>query len=392
MPTRNPPKQTAEEIKNAYLLTGEVDARRDAVIHDLVSRLVDPTSEVFDLERFEGDGASSERVFGAVMTAPLASERKVVIVNRVDRMDPGEQARLAELISRLAARSCLILTVGDEDTVSWKQKQASGGGGPKKTSDDEDETEEPEQPKEKRKKGLQPEITKAVKAHGLIVTFQKLKSEDLDTIIRGAVKAQGKAIEPTAFQALARILGASPAMIEREVEKLATYVGERDTITSADVASVVTESPDDRVFPLIDAIAAGRPEVAIRLLNETLAAGTRIDGEVLRIISMLARHYRKLYQTKFVMTRGIRNLSDIPDELTALLPENKKDNLSSLHWFQEKKFVEQAAAFSVEQIREGMREILACEVTVKGLSRAEGSPRLNLETLVFRLCQSKGRC
>ena len=49
----------------------------------------------------------------------------------------------------------------------------------------------------------------------------------------------------------------TPPLIDREVEKLAAYLGERNTITVADVENVTTRSPEDRVFPLIDAVAAG---------------------------------------------------------------------------------------------------------------------------------------
>ena len=390
MPIKNSAKQSPEDIKKAYLFSGEIDPRRDAAVDEIIAQLVDEGSEVFDLERLEGDSTSAEDVLAAVMTAPLCSKRKVVIVNHVERLDPSDQVRLAEFLPKLGTQSCLILLVGDEDSPRIKSQQGSGG---KKTSGEEDQSEDDEEKEEKkkRKKGLQPEVTKAVKAHGAVITFAKMGTEDLGVLVAKAVRSQGKKIEPAALQTLTRMVSAHPAALEKEIEKLATYVAERDTITLDDVESVVTESPEDRVFPLIDAIGAHRPGQAVHLLSETLAASSKIDSEVLRIISMLARHFRFLYQTKFLKSQNVRWFGSVPEDLREMLPEGKKNNVLSTTDWQQKRFLAQADAFTLDELQEALKQILLCELAAKGLGRGEGSPRLNLETLVLKLSQRRRR-
>ena len=373
------PKQDPNAVPVAYLFSGEVDARRDQAVDDLIGRMVDPGSAVFDLSRFEGDEANADGIIAAAMTLPLASERRVVVVNRIERLDPDDQCKIANFLVKLGPASCIIFLTGEDG----KPKQGS-------KSSKKDEDEEPEEgATKKRKKGLQSELVKAVKAHGQVVDFARMKSEDLAALIASSIAALGKKIDPSALQSLARSLTANPGSIEKEAEKLAAYAGDRDRITLEDVDAVTTKSPEERVFPLIDAIAARRPDHAIRLLNETMAASAKIDSEVLKIISMLAGHFRRLYQVRFLKEQGVKNFAYVPEELRELLPEDSRMNPLSMQDWQLKKFVEQSGAFSLEELEQCIKHILTCELASKGIGKGDGSSRLNLEMLVFKLSQRK---
>jgi DNA polymerase III subunit delta len=373
------PKQDPNAVPIAYLFSGEVDARRDHAVDDLIGRMVDPGSTVFDLSEFEGDETNADSIIAAAMTLPLASERKVVVVKHIERLDPSDQCRVAAFLGKLGPTSCIIFLTGED---------AKAKPGSKSAKKDEDEDPEEDAPK-KRKKGLQSELVKAVKTYGQVVDFGRMRSDDMAALIARSIAALGKKADPSALQSLARSLAANPGSIDKEAEKLATYVGDRDKITMEDVDAVITKSPEERVFPLIDAIAARRPDQAIQLLNETMAASARIDSEVLKIISMLAGHFRRLYQVRFLKAQGVRNFAYAPEELRELLPEDSRMNPLSMQDWQLKKFVEQSAAFSLGEIEECIKHILACELASKGIGKGDGSSRLNLEMLVFKLSQRR---
>lgn len=373
-------KQDANALQSAYLFSGEVDPRRDQAVHDLIRRMVDLGSEAFDLSTFEGDDASADGIIAAAMTLPLSSERKVVVVNRIERLNPDDQVRVAGFLDKIGPMACIIFLTGENGNAR------SGG----KSSKKDEEEEEPEEgAQKKRKKGLQSELVKAVKAHGQVVEFAKLKANDLAALVAKSVSAAGKKADQSVLQSLARSLAPNPGGITTEIEKLATYVGERDKITQQDVDAVITKSPEEQVFPLIDAIAARRPDVAVRLLNETMSASMKIDGEVLKIIALLARHFRLLYQVKFLRAEGVRNFAYTPEELRELLPEDSRMTPLSMGDWHLKKYLEQAPAFSLEDIEECIKQILACELASKGIGTGDGSPRLNLEMLVFKLSRRK---
>jgi DNA polymerase-3 subunit delta len=382
-------EKTKVEISRAYLFTGEVDSRRSAAVDNIIGQVVDPAFADFDLEMFDGHTSSAEDIISAAVMVPFASERKVVLVDWVDRLSSEAQEILAAYIPKLGEKSCLILLTG-VDAVQQKRKPKSlvGKPPPPKKKDEEDEDEEESEEKKRKKKGLIPELAKAVKKDGRVVTFGKMKAEDLTALISSAVEAQGKNIQGPALHALARSVAANPAVLEREVEKLAAYVGDADSISLADVDKVTTKSPEDRIFPLLDAMAAGRSAAAVRLLNESFAASSKPDQEALRMISMLARHLRILYQAKFLATKGVRHPDSTPEELQALLMREHSPLLGA-DW-QKKKYMEQARQFTLDQIAEYMKQVLACELASKGLGRDGGTPRLNLEMLIVRLSRRSG--
>lgn len=360
--------------KEVYMITGEVDSRRQTAVDDLISQVKDS-----EFERFDGFNATADQIIEAAATLPFLSERKIVIVDRVDRISPEDQCRLADFIPRLGPASRLILL-----TSEGQSKSAKG-----KPKPDEEEDEEDEKKPKKRKKGLQSELSKAVKAEGKVLDFGKMKASDLSAQLRKGLLSRGKKIEGQALQALTSSIAASPSIAESELDKLTAYVGDQDMITVRDVDRVVTISPEDRVFLLIDAIAMRRPQSAMRMLNETFAASAKPDGEVPRILGMMGRHFRLLYQTKFLQTRGVGDLKFIPEELQPFLIQERKYNPAGVTEFQQKKFMEQARVFSLNEIKLCLKHVLACELAVKGLGKTAASPRLNLEMLVLRLSQRK---
>jgi DNA polymerase-3 subunit delta len=361
-----------EDIKKVYLFSGEVDPRRQSAVDELIEQLVDPEVRAFDLQEFDGNESSAEGILSAASTVPLLSERKVVVVDRVERLNPEDQLKIAGFIPKMGAKTCLILLVGEDESRSR----------PRKASREKENSES-----QKRKRGLQQELVTAVKKHGVVVSFAKLKSEGIGALVSKQVTSRGKKIESLALQNLSRIMQASPSTIESEVEKLCAYVGDHEIISAGDVDQVITKSPEDRIFPLIDAVAAGQEGHAVHLLNETFAASARPDIEVLRILPMVAKHFRMLYQVKFLQTQGVRVLSSTPEELRSLLPL-EHNPLSLLDW-QQRKLMDQARAFSLDEIRTCMKEILACELAAKGQGEADGSPKLHMEILVLKLSRRK---
>lgn len=369
-----------DSIARVYLFAGEVDSRRTAAVNKLISAVVDPSSDGFDLEKFDGDAASAATILPAAVTMPFLSSRKVVVVDRVDKLSADDQGKIAAFIPKLGAQCCLILLSGDENPTKGKSAQASKQEA--KQADEDDGT------KKKAKKGLQTGLVSAVKKHGEYVSFAKMRAQDVSALLSQSIREHGKKIEQPALQALSYSLQSIPAIMEREVEKLVSYIGERDTITAADVDKVATKSPEDRVFPLIDAVAAGRSDTAVNLLTETLAASTKPDGEVLKVLALLGRHFRLLYQVKFLLTEGgVRGLGSVPEDIRAMLM-NETNPVSAADW-QKTRLMDQARQFSMEELKRSLRYLLTCELAVKGQSREASSPRLHLEMLVLKLSQRK---
>ncbi|MBP6965063.1 MAG: DNA polymerase III subunit delta [Armatimonadetes bacterium] len=377
MPAKKDARPDAASISRVYLFTGESDVRRRSAVADLTGTLVAPASEGFDLETVDGDSSSAEAVLSAVSTAPFMSERKVVVVERVERLPQDDQEAIAAFIPKLPALSCLILLAGENAASASKQSNS-------KPSEEDDED---EQKGRREKKGLSTALQKAVKAHGTLVSFAKLRSNEMQSVATATARKLGKTLNPGAAAAISRAVEGSAALLEREIEKLAAYVGDREEITMADVQSVATLSPEDRVFALIDAIGGKQAGEAMRLLDETLAASPKPEGEVLRILALLARNFRLLYQMRFMKEAGVRSHESAPEEIRDLLP--KDQSVLSLSEWQLRKLAPQTGCFTSAQLVQSLRAVLDCELAIKGLGAEAASNRLSLEMLLVKLCGLK---
>lgn len=83
-------------------------------------------------------------------------------------------------------------------------------------------------------------------------------------------------------------------LLEQELGKLLDYVGDRETIELRDVAAVVTQTHEDTLFTLFDAMAQRNHKELIGILENLLAQGVHI----LAVQSYLVRQIRLLLQAK----------------------------------------------------------------------------------------------
>lgn len=368
---------------DVYIFTGEADIRRKSELRKLIERVLDAAFADFDLERFDGNTTSGEAILVAAMTAPLGSGKKVVIVDRVDKLAPEDQLHLAGFIPKLSQNTCLILLSTDESLT--KQKRDSKAG----SKEFEDTGPEVEGTPTKRRKGLQPELLESVREHGKVYTFSKMEPGDLRVVVQDLLREYGLKIQRTALESLVQALEINPSVLSKEIEKLATYMGEEKTITSSDIDSVITRTTEDRVFHMIDAIATRRPGQALKCLSETFSVSARPDDEVTRILALIGKHFRLLYQMRFLKEQGVRMPQPLPEDLRRMMME-EGNPVNAPDW-QQRKLSQQADMFTLNDLRDCLSSVLACELAVKGIGNATSSQRLSLETLVVKLSHMRAK-
>jgi DNA polymerase-3 subunit delta len=149
-----------------------------------------------------------------------------------------------------------------------------------------------------------------------------------------------------------------------ELDKLVSYVGDREYIEEGDVADVVSDTRAESIFALTDALGSGERALALRLLNRLLD-----DGQPpLVILSMLVRHFRQLWKTRELLSQGVaqkelpRRIGVNPYFLGGLLTQAKRCTDAGL--------------------REAFPRFLAVDLALK----SGGDARAQLEGLVFALC------
>lgn len=114
-------------------------------------------------------------------------------------------------------------------------------------------------------------LYKAVEAiGGRILECKKLTGRALVEFVVARAGERQKRIEPAAAAKLVDLIGAEPGMLEGEVEKLALYAGSRSEITLDDVAALVGQTREEKVFAAMDAAATGDLHKALSLWHQVL--------------------------------------------------------------------------------------------------------------------------
>ncbi len=120
-------------------------------------------------------------------------------------------------------------------------------------------------------------------------------------IIRRARDAYGKRLSSTAGTTFRRLVGDAPGVIDAELSKLSTYVGERPVITEEDIAALVGQHREELVFAVIDAMINGHVGAALAAWELVLATDRAAPG---RAIAGLGWGVRQLLEGHRLVAGG----------------------------------------------------------------------------------------
>ena len=244
----------------AILIAGDETYLIDKVVKAVIERvLATPGSEAFDLDTRDASELSETDYETLVGTPPLMNDRRIVLLKGIPAVSAAVRERIKETLEEAPASLCLIGTGGAT---------------------------------------MRGNLYQAWEQRGLRIVCElprkspRSKQVDFDYERWLAVRAKsdfGKRLEKDAARTLAA-LGAELQPLYAELEKVALYVGDRDTIGSDDVQAVCTGGAIGTVWEWCDAVGAGDREHAFQLLARLLAAGET----AYRLVPLLATHFCRL--------------------------------------------------------------------------------------------------
>jgi DNA polymerase-3 subunit delta len=184
-----------------------------------------------------------------------------------------------------------------------------------------------------------PKTTRLAKATaavgGSLQECRKLRGRELVNYAVAQARERGKKIRPDAAARLVDLVGQEAGMLSAEVEKLALYAGERETITERDVAELVGQSREEKIFAAMDAAGAGHLPEALRLYRQVLASDPAAVFKMVGGVSYKVRQWLSAHQ---MLAEGVRISSVAPrmmmwgreQELEAILKRLPPDLLHRL--------------------------------------------------------------
>jgi len=376
-------------LSPVYLFTGSDDAlKREAVLR-LTEPLLDPSFADFDREERDvpssggiGDGETARQILASAGGAPMASERRVVLVTNIQRLGKEDEELLAAGLPKLGGLSCLVLIAGAREYEAGKAKGPAVG----------------------------TKLANALGKAGTVVLCDAPADSGLQARANALLKERGKTMEAKALSLVldrARSVATERGgggktgdlqMLLSELEKVLAYGGERQNVTVADVAAVGIHNVEDSIFRLLDCVGNRNAKQALVETDHLLLNGGKSDGVAARTFVMLARHLRLVWGAKFLAEHrlnGFNLKSGMPPEVEAVL-SGEMLGLTQRQSFLLKNLQEQARVWSYDDLGAGLARVLTSDLAMKGIAPEKtlgppapgGDPASNLRLLVVALCRT----
>lgn len=316
----------AGRIPPILLLHGEEGYLVEQAARQVIAAVVPPEGRDFNLTVVYGRELKGNDLIEQARTLPVFAPRRLVVIRNVNEATADQLETFSAYLDDPVPETFLLATAASID---------------------------------KRRKFFQ-----KIAQVGEVVEFRRLYENQLPQFIRDRAREAGRTFAGPALKLFCRRVGNNLAEVMGELDKLTSYVGDREFYEEDDVAAVVSDTRVESVFALTDALGAGELAVALRLLGRLLD-----DGQPpLVILSMLIRHFRQLWKARELLSQGV--------------PQKELSRRIGVNPYFLGGLLTQAKRCSDEQLREAFPRFLAVDLALK----SGGDSRAQLEGLVFALC------
>jgi DNA polymerase III subunit delta len=365
-----PPSKTKIPPR-AYLLKGDDDYKKNIALEDLLKSLVNPDFADFDFEQIDPAAATCDRIISALNVPPFASDKRVVLIRFANQIKDDEQKLLSPKLAKVPESACLILVNPATEKVDGKAKKGSEVIG---------------------------DLSKAIRSIGVVTEYGAGKKKELtpgaiDFIKKEFAKTNLK-VDMPAVNLLTQRVGTDFSILNTEIQKIIAYCGSTEAKVTVDIISnITTETPEEKIFKLLDAAAEKKQGLAIKFLNELFLHTDDPKAEAPKMLSNISRLFRQIYQVKIIVSDGLRlsSINSLPDEIAAKLPRtgNIVDLLKRQSW-QADKLARLANAFTYEELARCFELVEEADLSLKGLSSGPEEPELIMQLLIIKLSHGKG--
>lgn len=295
------------QLKTAYLLYGpEAYLRRQ--YRDKLKHAMAAPDDNMNFATFEGKETDVEAVIELAETLPFFAEQRAILIEN-SGFFKNSCERLAEYLLKTPSTTHFIFV---EDEVDKRSK-----------------------------------CYKAVQKTGKVVEFATQTEELLTRWILSRLKKEGKNITGSVMQLFLSKTGTDMGNIDRELEKLICYTMGRPVIEAADVEAIATEQTQNKIFEMVNAIAEHNQRKALDLYYDLLT----LKEPSMRIMYLISRQFQILLNVRDMSARGMDQAS--------------MAKIAGIPPFAVRRNVSQAKGFSMEQLKQALRDGVDLEEAVK---------------------------
>ena len=240
-------------FKRVYCLFGEEEYLKRSYKNRLIDAIAG--DDTMNVNRFSEKEAEIPAIIEAAETMPFFAEYRLVVVEN-SGLFKREADRLVEYLDNVPETAVIVFVESQMDKRS--------------------------------------RLYKKVNSVGCAVEMTKQSEKELQTWVLRILKQEGKQISGRAMELFLEMAGDSMENIRMELEKLISYMGEREGIMPEDVQAICTPQVSGQIFDMIGAVAARRQQEALRLYYDLLT----MKEPPMRILFLIARQFNQLLQIK----------------------------------------------------------------------------------------------
>lgn len=248
------------EIKPLYLFSGGDGAKIDAARARLRARAEAEGGaglEVF--EPLEGRGSpDADALIGAIPAMSLTPDRRYLLADGVEKWGARQLEAVTEALGSMPPDLTVVLIARGKAPAKLIAVVEQGGG-------------------EAR-------------------AYEAPKPKEMPARLVADAKRSGFRLEPAAARALVDRMGANPARLGQELERLALWAGEDGEVTVADLGAMVADTSEAAVWSLSDALIEGDSARSLRIAERLLTQGESVTGLVYALGSRLRKATEALAQ------------------------------------------------------------------------------------------------
>jgi len=249
-------KPDSVEIGPIVVLHGAEAGLKDAA-RQAILRRVFPDADDADvgLTRLTGREAEWRRVRDELSTVSMFGDRRAVIVDDADDWVSEHRSSLETYFDKPSQRSVFLI-----DVKTWRSNTR---------------------------------LAKKLSKVGLELDCSELKGAALFGWLTSRAKSEyGKQLTRDAASLMAELAGTGLSLLEQELAKVSTYVGDRERISVEDVRAVVGGWKAETTWRMTDAVRDGQPAAALAALAKLMRAG-EAPQKILGGVNYVFRKYAR---------------------------------------------------------------------------------------------------
>lgn len=314
------------------IFVGEERYLKEAAIDALKASLVKGSSETLDCKVFYGAEATAAEIIDYATTFPFFSTKRFALIRDFERLADEDRARLLHYCEHPSKTTYLVIDAKNDSPFRG--------------------------------------YSAALPSHAVLVRYDALAGQKLASWIKQFFTARGKGIDDDALEVLQELQGADLLALAQEAEKLIALIGDRRTVTGADVEAVVGKSFIASAFELGWRIGERNGAAALELAYDLMARGKRVH----EIVGLLSWHLKQLFKASCLASRGAS--ASAAAAAVGIRPSDRQ------------RFATQLTRYRPEDIAAKMEILLETDLAIK---RSAFDPKYLLEFAIVRLAALPGK-